>query len=237
MKKIGFIGAYDKTDLILNIAKILTMFNKQVLVVDSTICQKAKYIVPAINPTKTYITEFEKIDVAIGFYDEEEIMKYLAISDEKKIEYDIMLVDTDNVEGYKNFKLDEAFKKYFVTSFDNYSLKKGLETLSGLQDVTSLTKVLFEKDIIKEEEDYLDFLASNYKIAWKEEKFYFPIENGDLSAIYENQRVGKIKFKKLSAQYKDGITYISEQILEDEKESAIRREIRKIEKGEWQCQL
>jgi len=232
MKKIGFIGAYDKTDLILNIAKILTMFNKQVLVVDSTICQKAKYIVPAINPTKTYITEFEKIDVAIGFYDEEEIMKYLAISDEKKIEYDIMLVDTDNVEGYKNFKLDEAFKKYFVTSFDNYSLKKGLETLSGLQDVTSLTKVLFEKDIIKEEEDYLDFLASNYKIAWKEEKFYFPIENGDLSAIYENQRVGKIKFKKLSAQYKDGITYISEQILEDEKESAIRREIRKIEKGE-----
>ncbi len=232
MKKIGFIGAYDKTDLILNIAKILTMFNKQVLVVDSTICQKAKYIVPAINPTKTYITEFEKIDVAIGFYDEEEIMKYLAISDEKKIEYDIMLVDTDNVEGYKNFKLDEAFKKYFVTSFDNYSLKKGLETLSGLQDVTSLTKVLFEKDIIKEEEDYLDFLASNYKIAWKEEKFYFPIENGDLSVIYENQRVGKIKFKKLSAQYKDGITYISEQILEDEKESAIRREIRKIEKGE-----
>ncbi len=232
MKKIGFIGAYDKTDLILNIAKILTMFNKQVLVVDGTICQKSKYIVPAINPTKTYITEFEKIDVAIGFPNEEEIKKYLAESDEKKIEYDIMLIDVDNAEGYRNFKVDESFKKYFVTSFDNYSLKKGLETLSFLKDVTSLTKILFEKDIVKEEEDYLDFLASDYKIAWKEEKFYFPIENGDLSAIYENQRVGKIKFRKLSPQYKDGITYISEQILENERESSIRREIRRIEKGE-----
>ena len=95
--------------------------------------------------------------------------------------------------------------------------------------MTSIIKLTHE---IKEEEDYLDFLASDYKIAWKEEKFYFPIENGDLSAIYENQRVGKIKFRKLSPQYKDGITYISEQILENERESSIRREIRRIEKGE-----
>ena len=34
MKKIGFIGAYDKTDLLLNIAKVLTVMNYRVLVVD-----------------------------------------------------------------------------------------------------------------------------------------------------------------------------------------------------------
>ena len=31
MKKIGFIGAYDKTDLIIYIAKILTTLKKKVL--------------------------------------------------------------------------------------------------------------------------------------------------------------------------------------------------------------
>ena len=59
MKKIGFIGAYDKTDMLLNIAKILTTMQNKVLIVDSTINQKARYVVPAINPTVSYITSFE----------------------------------------------------------------------------------------------------------------------------------------------------------------------------------
>ena len=46
MKKVGFIGAYDKTDLLLNISKILTVMGKKVILVDSTINQKAKYVVP-----------------------------------------------------------------------------------------------------------------------------------------------------------------------------------------------
>ena len=53
MKTIGFIGAYDKTDLIIYIARILTAMNKRVLVIDTTFLQKAKYIVPAISPAKT----------------------------------------------------------------------------------------------------------------------------------------------------------------------------------------
>ena len=67
MKKIGFIGAYDKTDLIIYIAKILTTLDKKVLIVDSTLAQKARYVVPVINPTAMYITEYEEIDIAVGF--------------------------------------------------------------------------------------------------------------------------------------------------------------------------
>ena len=37
MKKVGFIGAYDKTDIILSIAKVLTMAKKKVLILDNTI--------------------------------------------------------------------------------------------------------------------------------------------------------------------------------------------------------
>ena len=67
MKVIGFIGAYDKTDMMLNVAKIITTLGKRVLMIDSTLNQKARYVVPVINPTTSYITNFEDIDVAVGF--------------------------------------------------------------------------------------------------------------------------------------------------------------------------
>lgn len=231
MKKIGFIGAYDKTDLIIYIAKILTTLGKKVLVVDTTITQKAKYVVPAINPTITYITEFEKIDIAIGMKDEENIKKYLGLAADQKLEYDFMFVDTDNIEGFNKFNLQEAQKNYFVTSFDLYSLKKGLEVLSNLQNVTSLTKVLFSAEALKENDDYLNFLSLGYKIVWSGYNIYFPIENGDLSVIYENQRVAKIKFKKLSIQYKDSLSEMAEEILGDVNGSSVRKAVKTIEKG------
>ena len=81
MKKIGFIGAYDKTDLILYVAKATVEAGKSVLVIDATVLQKARYIVPCIAPSKYYITEYEKIDVAVGFNNLDEIKKYLGVEE------------------------------------------------------------------------------------------------------------------------------------------------------------
>ena len=53
-----------------------------------------------------------------------QIVIYLGVSDGQEMEYDIALIDTDNLEGFKRFGLETAQKNYFVTSFDNYSLKK-----------------------------------------------------------------------------------------------------------------
>lgn len=231
MKKIGFIGAYDKIDLILYISKILTTLGKKVLIIDATLAQKSRYIVPAINPIKMYITEFEEIDVAVGFYNLEDIKKYLGIPQGQHLEYDIIFIDTDNIMEFKNFRLEEANKNYFVTSFDLYSLKKGLEILSGVENSITLTKIYFSKQMSKEEDDYLNFLASHYKINWEKQRVYFPFENGDLSVIFENQRESKIKFKKLSVQYKDGLSYLTQEILEETNESQVRRAIKNIEKG------
>lgn len=233
MRKIGFIGAYDKTDLIIYIAKILTIMKKKVLVIDSTLTQKARYVVPVINPTKEYITEYEDIDIAVGFSNLEDIKKYLALADTQELDYDYVMFDVDDIEGFQNFKLQEAEKNYFVTSFDNYSLKKGLEILSGLKEVLKLEKILFASQILKEEDDYLNFLSLGYKIMWDEERIYFPIENGDLNVIYENQRVAKIKFKKLSIQYKDGLAGVAEEIVGMNESPMVRKAMKSIEKGVW----
>lgn len=230
MKKVGFIGAYDKTDMILNIAKILTVMGQRVLMIDSTIMQKAKYVVPAINPTLTYITDFEDIDVAVGFNNLERIKGYLGL-EEEELPYDIILVDADSIEKIEGFNLLEADKNYFVTAFDLYSLKKGMEILSTIPQPMSLTKILYSKDMIKEEDDYLNSLSMEYKVLWNEYRIYFPIENGDWSVLAENQRVSKIKLKKLSVQYKDSLVFIVEEILKDISEGQIRKAVKAIEKG------
>ncbi len=229
MKKIGFIGAYDKTDLLLNIAKILTTMKNRVLIIDSTINQKARYVVPAINPTISYITSFEDIDIAVGFKGLEEIKNYIGVTNE--LPYDILLVDCDTIYRIEDFTLDLSDKNYFVTSFDIYSLRRGIEILNNFKVPIPLTKILFAKEILKEDDDYLNFLSIGCKVLWNQEKIYFPIENGDLSVIAENQRVQKIKFKKLSIQYKDSLNFIVQQILNQTNDSKIRRTIKNIERG------
>lgn len=222
MKKIGFIGVYDKTDLILGIAKILVEAQKKVLVIDATEIQKSRYVVPVINPTKSYITEFEGIDVAVGFETSENIKQYLALEGEEKFDYDYMLIDTDNYNGIVGFNLADAEKLYYLTSFDAYSLKKGIEVLSQIEIPLHMTRIFFSKEMLKEEEEYFEYLALGLKVVWNEEKLYFLLENGDKSAITENQRVSRIKFKNLSNEYRENVVYLVNNIEKELDERKIR---------------
>ena len=147
MKKIGFIGAYDKTDLLLNIAKILTTMNNRTLIIDSTINQKAKYVVPAINPTVSYVTEYEGIDVAVGFKDYNGIKKYLGMPESAVFTYDYILLDMDNPNLLESFDIYAFQSCYFVTSPDLFCLKKGLEIISGIRLPLNLTKIYFSNNM------------------------------------------------------------------------------------------
>ncbi len=232
MKKIGFVGVFDKTDMLIQIAKILTAVGQRVVVIDSTVNQKAKYVVPVINPTTTYITEFEGFDVAVGFKDFWEIKQYIGMDDKDELDYDIALIDIDSSDVFLNFEMENADINYFVTSFDLFSLKKGLEILSGFTKSIPMIKIMFSKNMSREENEYLDFLSSNLPIEWNQEKIYFPMEMGDQSTIIEGQRVAKIKFRGLSSTYKDDLLYISEQIMENISASELRRIMRNLEKGD-----
>lgn len=222
MKKIGFIGVYDKTDLILGIAKILVEAQKKVLVIDATEIQKSRYVVPVINPTKSYITEFEGIDVAVGFETLENVKQYLAMEGEDKFDYDYMLIDTDDYKGIVGFNLSDAEKLYYITSFDAYSLKKGIEVLGQIEMPLHMMKLFFSKEMLKEEEEYFDYLALGLKVIWNEEKLYFLLENGDRAAITENQRVSRIKFRNLSNEYRENVEYLVHDIEKEIDERKIK---------------
>lgn len=225
MKKIGFIGAYDKTDLIIYIAKLLVENDLKVLVVDSTTLQKTRYTVPCIEPSKCYITTYEDIDIAIGFDSIREIMNYVQTP---TLDYDLILLDIDNREAFENLETYTSDKNYFVTAFDNYSLKKGLEIIGKSEEKILMTKILFSRHMDKSEDEYLNFLSFYYGVKWSKEKVYFPFEVGDNSIIVENQRNARISFKELSQDYKEGILEIISQIAPEIKLGNVKKMLKNI---------
>lgn len=225
MKRIGFIGAYDKTDLMIYVSKILVENGLKVLVVDSTTLQKTRYTVPCITPSRYYITTYENIDIAIGFETLQEIRNYTG---KVELEYDIILLDIDNQEAFDNLEIRTADKNYFVTAFDNYSLKKGLEIIGKSEEKKVMTKVLFSNNMSNDEDEYLNFLSFYYGVKWSKEKIYFPFEVGDNSIIVENQRNARISFKELSQEYKDGMLDLVSQIAPKIKINDVKKMLKNI---------
>ena len=226
MKKIGFVGAYDKTNLIMYTAKVLQNMNKKVLVIDGTILQKMRYIVPTISRMKMYITDFENIDFAVGFQSMEQVIQYLQLSpiSEESLPYDYILIDVDNRIALKSFYVTNSEKLYFVTGFDIYSLKRGIDIFTNLEEQVKLTKVLYSNNVTKEDEEYLNYLSLEKKIEWNDVVIYCPQLDSDNKIIEENQRVDKIRVKRLSNNYQQSIIYITQNISE-ENAGTIKRSI------------
>ena len=208
MKKIAFIGGYDKTDLIIYIARILTVLGNSVLVIDTTLNKKTKYILPKMGKSVNYITTFERIDVAIGFENIEAIEKKL----ETKLEYDYVLIDIDSPINYRNFKITSEDENLFVTGFDLYSLRRGVNIFKALTTKTNIRKVYFSQNMTEQENQYLEFLVKNPFVEWDKEIIYFPIDLQDMEIQNQNERMAKIKFRGFSNTYLDSLQYIVELI-------------------------
>lgn len=230
MKNICFIGAFDKLDLLLYLSKIIMGLGKKVLIIDATQLQKARYIVPTINPTKSYITRFEDIDIAIGFDSYEEIERYIGFTEDQKMKYDYALVNIDDAEKFDNFSNQDTLKNYFVTSFELYSIKKGLETIRKIEKPVKITKILFSREMNENDNYYLDYLSLGYKIIWEENKINFPYETQDIEAMIENQKNHKISIKWLTQAYKESLEYLIIDMIPNINITNLRRIMKNIER-------
>jgi hypothetical protein len=227
MKKVALIGGYDKTDLIIYAAKILTVLKKKILYIDTTITEKTKYIVPTMTPTRKYITTFDGIDIAIGFTSMQDVRDYMGV--EKELDYDYAFVDLDAPENYISFEFSPVDIHFFITSFDVYSVQKGVSVLRAIKAPTEIMKVIYTKDPESEEKEYLDFITLNYRVNWKDDVVYFPFETDDFYAIFQNQRFSRVRFSGLSNDYMEALSYFLEN-LSGKSNGEIKRAIKAIEK-------
>lgn len=148
-----------------------------------------------------------------GFENFDDIKQYLGIDE---FNYDISLICVDTSKTFSSFEVETCDKNYFVTSFDVYSIRRGLEALTGITNTIELSRIIYSNDMTNRLIDFLDYLSIGLKISWNqniEGRIYLPFEVGDNAVIYENQRVQKIKFRKLSSQYKAQLEEVARQIL------------------------
>lgn len=230
MKNICFIGAFDKLDLILYISKIISNFGKKVLIVDATQLQKSRYIVPTINPAKSYITTFYDMDIAVGFESYQQIERYIGDVEGQGMKYDYALVNVDDGDIFSNFNNEYTIKNYFVTSYDLYSIKRGFEAIKQIERPIEVTKVIFSRGMDLEDDYYIDYLSLGYKVIWNDSKINFPYETQDMENMIENQKISKILIKGLTPQYKENLEYIITDILPDINVSNLRKIMKNMER-------
>lgn len=226
MESIGFIGALDKKDLIINIAKVLFNLNKKVLIIDATMLQRFRYLVPRISnaTNNSYVSDYLGIDVALGFMNYNGIMQYLGGG----LDYDYALIDTDNIQTLNSFMLQGLKYNFFVTSYDEYELQRGLEIFKFLQQPMEVYKVIYSAKIDSEEDNYLNHLVKGTNLVWKKEKIVFADASNDRKAILDNQISKEVVLKKFSGTYKDSLEYLISIMVE---ENIMQADIRKTIKN------
>lgn len=239
MKIVNFIGNYDKTEIILYIAKVTKLTqNAKVLLIDSVTTQKGRCIIPALVNDEQYITTFEEIDIAIGFNNKNEIVKYLQKLDEDFNSYDYVFIDMNCEEMCSQFDSENANINFCITSYDKYNILKTV----GLLELYVESKKDFVGDIKfnriyvysllnTSDEKYIGHSFNDLKIKWSENNIYMPLDEGDSSVLIQNQYAEKMRFSSLSKSFKKAIIDITSIILDDVNKSLIIKTFKNIERS------
>ena len=90
----------------------------------------------------------------------------------------------------------------------------------------NLSKILYNYDIKKEDEEYLKYLSMDTKVIWNDFSIYLPIIDSDNQMMDENQRVYRARLKKLSPDYQEGIIYIVQDIVKELNVNKIRKMVK-----------
>ena len=192
MKCVGFIGKTNKAEIVQYIARIIEAYGKKVIVVDATSDQRMRYTVPVIMGTEAqaqYVVQYDNVDIAVGYNNMLELKKYLLSKGEDFNEYDYVLVDTDIEEMIDEYDLKSANNIFFVSSYDKFDAIKGIELLrfacasmrrANPEGTLNVEKLLYYSEINSADSKYIDKLADNLPIKWKD-VINYPYDQGDLS--------------------------------------------------------
>ena len=228
MEQIGFIGFYDKKDILLNIGKIFSYLGKKTLIVDATMMQRMRYLVPKVsaNNSITYVSEYQGTDVAVGFMNLGQIAQYLGAN---QLNYDFVIIDSDNIQTMYSFMIPNMKKIFYVTSYDKFEVEKSKELFANINEPMILTKVAISSNLNADESNFLvHTLENNYIKFDKDKEVLFEDSDKNRAVILQSQLVNEISFRKFTNTYKDSLEYITALISEgDIQQSEIRRIIRK----------
>lgn len=237
---IGLIGYVNKSDFVVNLAKVLDIMGKKVLVVDGTVENRLKYTIPKIEYEKnSYITNFDRVDYAIGFRSMEDIKNYLCNEISDVDSYDIVLIDIDNVSSYENFKTNNISMIYFFTEYTNISIAKNKEILQAVLDSKPnagdekliITKVTFRHYITRASVEYYEAKMGDFNVLWTNEPYEIPYDDQDRIADIESQQSGYIELSRHTKGFENTIIDMSVDIIGEATAGEVKKSIKMYVRG------
>lgn len=222
MQVIGLIGYVDKYDFVINLARTINIMGKSVLVVDATLDRKLKYVIPALsNVGRSYITQYNDIDFALGFDSMHDVENYLAEQSINIGLYDYILIDIDSPKSYEFFRTRGIDKSYFFIDTSILSVAKNKDIVKAIRiysqdpDNMQMTKITYKGVMSRAAEDYFQKQVEEYGIKWKEPEYEFPQDEMDKMVDIDSQYSGLIDVKKHTKLYLNTISDLTSEIIED----------------------
>lgn len=208
MKQIAFLGAAEKSHLLLVLGKVLVKTGLKVLLVDSTIAQTIRGYLPSPGTKPAaFVTEFDGLDVAAGFINRAQLEQYFQHLEGRFPEYDLMLIDTDHTNFIKGNELPDMAARIWCLSLDKLVLQKNAELIQRLCLAEFAAKPLpFTKLILSAvpttmPEAYFESFQTSPSIRWQEPTLHLPLDVRDVSAMLDNQHHERMVLKRLSGAY------------------------------------
>lgn len=206
MQVIGMYGYVDKYDFTIALARTLNIMDKSVLVIDGTADKKYKYIVPSIENTENYITQYDDIDFAVGFNSYEQLDEYMK---EKNIDinlYAYVLIDVENADSYDRFKNLEVNKRYMFIDTNVLSVNKNEELVRKMREANpeeklTFSKVLYRAYMSRAANTYLEDKIANYAVEWTDEVYDITNDEQDTMVNIDSQFSGIIDIRKHTKPY------------------------------------
>lgn len=237
-KIIGLMGYVNKSDFVINLAKILDIMDKKILVIDGTVENRLKYSIPVIETEKSsYVTNFDRVDYAIGFKNMEEIKEYMCNEISNVDEYDYILMDIDNAYSYENFKSNNINIIYFFVEYTNISIAKNRELFKALNDDKPtgenlvVTKVLFKPYITRASTEYYENKMEDFNVIWTTEPYELAYEEQDRIADIESQQSGYIELSKHTKSFVNTIIDMASDITGEFTSGEIKRALKVYVRG------
>ncbi|MBW4081303.1 hypothetical protein HYD27_07865 [Paenibacillus sp. S150] len=208
MKNVIFLGAPEKSHLLLSVGKLVASAGKRVLLVDSSITQSVQAYLPVSDERPgAFVTEFAGIDVAAGFITRGQLEHYFRETEGGWPDYDVLLLDTDHTQFVSGQDLADFTHRVWCSNFNKLTLQKNVELLQRLSLGESREQPLpFFKLLLPFVETtispaYIDSLYAGNPIQWQEPPFQISLNEQDLSAILDNQHHTRIAVRHLSRTY------------------------------------
>lgn len=236
-KVIGFVGYVNKTELVINLAKVLSITGKSVLVIDGTLEERMRYTIPAFNNSeKEYLVNFDGVDYALGFRSIDAIKEYICKKTSDADTYDIILIDIDNVDSYKDFRNEDEFSRtFFFIEYLNISFGKNIKLLETITSYSEnkpvLTQVLYKQYVTRTSEKYFNNLIMEYPVEWNERYYELPFLDQDKIADIEMQQSGYMDINRHTKQFISMVTDMAADIVGDIQAADIRRMIKSYSRG------